>query len=211
MAALISEILREPAYSESPLGHSEPELTESKGAKRLDLVIFARSESGKPLVTAELKLPWRAEGRTPYNTQLVSDAHAKASRAGALYFITWNVRRLVVWKTDDPGIELYRRVVYDREIPTSILISEADLDRADTKSALNQVVRELIQFLHALFVGTSEPNFLPLDKLFIANLESALYFPVEAVIHGIKKQLSDNHKFRRELERWMREEQGWIV
>lgn len=211
MAALISEVLREPNYSTSPLGQAEPELTELRGAKRLDLAIFAREDPNRPLITAELKLPWRAEGRTPYNSQLVSDAHDKASKAGALYFITWNVRRLVVWKTDDPGVELESRVLYDRELLASAIRSEIDLDKPDVRSALNKSVRELIHFLDSLLVGPAEPSFLPLDRLFIAKLEAALYFPIEATARQIGTRVSSQSRFRHHLERWMREEQGWVV
>jgi hypothetical protein len=211
MAASITEILREPAYANSPLGRAESELTESRGARRHDLVIFSRLAPAKPLVTAELKLPWRAEGRTPYNSQLVSDAHAKASRAGSLYFMTSNVRRIVVWKTDDPGVELERRVIYDHEISASAIRSEADLERSDTKAAIGAGIRDLVQFLHTLVTGPSEPVFLPLDKIFIANLEAALYFPVEATIQRLQERLAKEPRFRILLERWMREEQGWIV
>src|SRR2546426_874775 len=115
-AELITSALRNPEFSESPLGHAEPELTELRGARRLDLVLFHRQNPLEPVVTGELKVPWDALGRTPYNSKVVEDAHAKASRAGALYFITWNIRRVVVWKTDDPGVALPDRVIYDREV-----------------------------------------------------------------------------------------------
>ncbi len=126
----INQILGRPEFFNSPLGRAEPELTEFRGARRLDLVVFERLRPREPIVTGELKVPWSPEGRTPYNADVVNDAHSKASNCGALYFITWNFRRVVVWKTDDPGVALPDRVVYDNElVPTAIPIrTQADLD-----------------------------------------------------------------------------------
>jgi hypothetical protein len=47
---------------------------------------------------------------------VLEDAHRKASNCGAKYFITWNIRRAVIWRTDDPGVPLPQRVVFDREL-----------------------------------------------------------------------------------------------
>src|SRR6266851_6986248 len=124
VAELVTATLRGAEFADSPLGHAEPELTELRGARRLDLVIFGRRDTSEPIITGELKVPWDAVGRTPYNSSLVEGAHGKASRAGALYFLTWNIRRVVVWKTDDPGVSLTNRVVHDKEIvPSSITLS----------------------------------------------------------------------------------------
>jgi hypothetical protein len=55
-AQAITTILARTEYENSPLGHAEPQLTEYRGARRLDLVLFARREREKPLVTGELKV-----------------------------------------------------------------------------------------------------------------------------------------------------------
>lgn len=209
-AELITGILQETASGDSPLGHAEPELTEFRGAKRLDLVIFKRAEPEVPLVTGELKVPWDAAGRSPYSSKLLEDAHLKASKAGALYFITWNIRRVVVWKTDDPGVELPARVVYDDEMVSFPLRSEADLASPQVATALEEGVRALVDFLTSLLSGPPQPVFLPLDLLFIARLEAALDFPIEATSRALASQLG-TRRFRLALERWMREEQGWVV
>src|SRR4051794_12556157 len=93
VAARITEHLCDPQFAESRLGHAEPELSELRGARRLDLVIFDRNTPTLPLITGELKVPWAADGRTPYAATLIDGAHSKASRVGARYFITWNIRR----------------------------------------------------------------------------------------------------------------------
>lgn len=210
-AALITEILTNPDYSESPLGHAEAELTELRGARRLDLVIFNREVRQEPIITCETKVPWAADGRTPYNTAVVEAAHGKASRVGALYFITWNIRRVVVWKTDEPGVALSQRVVFDKEMITQPLKSAADLDLADVQDALRSGVEDLISFLHSLLTGPPAPTFLPLDKLFIASIEAALDFPIEKTAQAVRERMGASITTKREVERWMRDIQGWVV
>lgn len=210
-AALISELLRTPAFAESALGHAEAELTEFRGARRLDLVLFSRSDLPEPLITAELKVPWEPIGRTPYNASVLEDAYRKAGNAGALYFITWNIRRIVVWKTDEPGVPLINRVVYDKEIISREVESKAALDRPGFKEELRIGVTALLQFLTSLLAGAVEPHFLPIDRIFIARLESALDHPISATASVLAERSVSNRTFRRQFEEWMRDTQGWLV
>ncbi len=210
-AALITELLRGARFAESRLGRAEAELTEFRGARRLDLVIFDRDAIEDPLITGELKVPWDPLGRTPYNTQVVEDAYRKAGNAGSIYFLTWNIRRVVVWKTDDPGVPLLQRVVYDREIIPRVLRSEEDLRNTENVESLRSGLEALLSFLDDLINGPPQPVFLPIDQIFIANLEAALDHPISATIVAVQEKLSSSAPFRRELERWMRDVQGWLL
>ncbi len=79
--------------------------------KRRDLTIYDRSD--KIAVTGEVKLPYMADGGSPYNESVVEDAFKKAGKVGARFFVTWNVNRLVLWQTDDAGKPLHERHIYD--------------------------------------------------------------------------------------------------
>jgi hypothetical protein len=210
-ANAISSLLKGPEFKDSPLGHAEAELTELRGARRLDLVIFRRDNPVEPLITGELKVPWDARGRTPYNSAVVEDGHRKASNAGALYFLTWNIKRVVVWKTDDPGVPLPDRVVHDQEIVPETLRTVEDLERSDVRESLRTGVESLVKYLTGLVAGPPAPVFLPLDRIFIARLEAALDYPILKTAEAIEQKLSQGARFRREHERWMREVQGWTV
>lgn len=210
-AARITTILGDSAYADSPLGRAEPELGEYRSARRLDMVLFGRENPEEALITGELKVPWDSAGRTPYNSKLVNEAHSKATNAGAQYFLTWNVRRVVVWKTDQPGVPLFERVVYDKEIVPVAITSAADLERADVKDALASGIADLIAFLNSAITGRPHPTFLPLDRIFIARLEAALDFPIEQTANAISSRTASSIRFKREFEKWMREEQGWLV
>ena len=211
-AEAINQVLSLQEFGDSLLGRAEAELSELRGAHRLDLVLFGRRAPHDPVVTGELKVPWSPEGRTPYNAALVNDAHSKASNCGALYFITWNIRRVVVWKTDDPGVALPDRVVYDNElVPTEIPVrSQADLDESRVKENIAAGIYRLVQRLDSLLSGPPVPSFLPLDRLFIARLEAALDFPIHSAAKEMAARLTD-HRFKVALERWMRDVQGWTV
>ena len=210
-AARISEILRGEQFSKSPLGHAEAELTEFMGNHRLDIVIFDRTNDAKPLITGELKVPWDALGRTPHNSKVLQDAHAKASNCGATYFITWNIRRAVVWRTDDPGVPLPQRVIYDQELIPTVLTKATDLSKSEFLSTWKKAVEKFVTFLHQLMVGATPPTYLPLDRQFIGRLESLLDFPLEFTTVALAERLAKDAAFRRRAESWMRDRQGWLI
>ncbi|WP_263365239.1 N-6 DNA methylase [Edaphobacter bradus] len=210
-AALISELLKDESFADSDLGHAEPELTEYRGARRLDLVIFSRNDPSRAMVTGELKVPWDRQGRTPYNTSVVEDAYKKAGTAGAEYFITWNVRRIVLWKTDQPGTPLSDRVVYDRELFTQEIKDQKDLRRQAVQEALKSALEDLLRFISSLFAGQRELHFLPIDRIFIARLESALDHPIAATEMAITERMVSERAFKLQLNKWMRDAQGWPV
>lgn len=146
-AALISELLKTEDFVDSEMGHAERELTERRGARRLDLVIFSRVDGTLPLITGELKVPWDPVGRTPYNSSVVEDANSKASNAGALYSLTWNIRHVVVWKTDEPGVPLIERVVYDKEVISREIDSAEAFSKPAFLEELRLGVTALLEFM----------------------------------------------------------------
>jgi len=63
--------------------------------KRKDLRFY--ESSGGLGLCGEVKLPGTPEGRSPYDDELVTNAHQKADNAGVQYFFTWNVNVFVLW------------------------------------------------------------------------------------------------------------------
>lgn len=64
----------------------------SQKAKRKDLRLY--DETGRLILSGEIKLPGTPEGRSSYADDLVRDAHQKADNADVQYFFTWNVNLL---------------------------------------------------------------------------------------------------------------------
>jgi hypothetical protein len=79
------------------------------------------------------------------------------------------------------------------------------------QESLAQGVEDLIAFLYAALIGLPSPTFLPLDRLFIARLESALDFPIQQTAAEITRRMNLDATFRRSTEKWMRDVQGWVV
>src|SRR6266849_9630735 len=76
-----------------PFGSSEIEEFAKGTAKRSDLRIYERKDSGrgKLLVSGEVKLPGTPLGRSAFDPALMQDAFDKATRENCRYFFTWNV------------------------------------------------------------------------------------------------------------------------
>jgi len=81
-----------------PFTEAKVEQKTSGSGKRRDLSLLDRD--GKKALTGEIRFPDAQDGETPYNAKLVTDARRKAGRAGAPFFFTWNVNRLVLWPTE---------------------------------------------------------------------------------------------------------------
>lgn len=73
------------------------EIEESKriNRKRSDLRVYG--SNNQLILAGEVKLPGTADGRNAYNSALVEDSAHKASNAGAEFFFTWNVNKLVLF------------------------------------------------------------------------------------------------------------------
>ncbi len=173
--------------------------------KRRDLTIYDRSD--QIAVTGEVKLPYMADGGSPYNESVVEDAFNKAGKVGARFFVTWNVNRLVLWQTDDAGKPLHERHIYDDAFTQ--VRDEDDL----VNPAVQQTIRRgLIRFLERAsqaYTGALPLAKRPLDEFFITVLEAALERPIAAVLRAITKKYARGATFKTRLNSWMRDAQGW--
>ena len=104
-------------FSQNPSWNfARTDIEQSKGIKRKrsDLRIY---DTKKRLVLAgEVKLPGTPEGRNAYNSDLVGDAFQKASSAGAEFFFTWNVNKLVLFDSKKWDVPLMERRVREFDL-----------------------------------------------------------------------------------------------
>lgn len=174
--------------------------------KRRDLSLVGRD--GQTILTGEIKMPDAADGTTPYRSEVVQDARAKAERSGAKFFFTWNVNECVLWETATAGAGLKDRA-YERWIVTSIT-SRNQL----TQSAIQHAIYEwLVKFLHEtagfLQVGARIGAKSP-DIKFVHALESALALPIRHTFDSLSKLYGTKPVFKRDLDQWM-VSSGWTV
>ena len=100
-------------HPDVPLGTSDIESYGRGNQKRHDLRFYERSKSGrgKLALSAEVKLPGTAHGRSPFDPALVQDAFDKADRAVCRYFFTWNVEELALFDRHLVDRPLYERCI----------------------------------------------------------------------------------------------------
>lgn len=192
--------------SELPFSAAKIEQRGSGSTKRRDISLLDRSRI--PVVTGEVKLPWMADGGSPYNAKVVQDAYKKALKAGAKYFFTWNVNECVLWETAKATgtwkDQNYRTWQVANVHSAAQLTHPAAID--EIQSWLAVFLRDIAEILRGQSpVGTRTP-----DERFIETLESSLKLPILLTL----EELTDRYKqtaFKTDLDHWMRTEQGWTI
>lgn len=189
-----------------PFQRSKVEQTGTGSRKRRDLSILDKSK--RVVLTGEIKLPYQAEGNSPYISKVVSDARKKARKAKARFFFTWNVNECVLWETEpaDPS-----RLGQDyKSWQVTHVHNEGQLEHLATEEEIKDW---LVRFLHGvsqILEGKVKIGRKPPDEKFIDALESALKTPIQFTYNELDS-LYQKKRERAVLERWMREEQGWTI
>ena len=173
--------------------------------KRRDLTLLDKNKV--PVLTGEVKLPYAKDGSTPYNDAVVTDARSKALRARARFFFTWNVNEFVLWETT-PDKASYQDQKYKSWLVTAVH-KESHLDIDPTLQAIQSWIDKFLLEFSDIVRGTAPIGFKPPDERFIDLLESALRTPIMMTFEELLSRYGDP-KFKRELDRWMREE-GWTI
>jgi type I restriction-modification system DNA methylase subunit len=184
-----------------PFTEAKVEQKATESAKRRDLSLLARD--GKKALTGEIRFPDAKDGETPYNAKLVTDARRKAARAGAPFFFTWNVNRLVLWPT--PG---------EHEVAIFDVVQVRRREELEYLAVERQIRDEFIpRFLEryaAIYKGEEETGVRPLDQRFITRLESALQNIANVIFVHALERCRTNKKFKKDLDGWMRS-QDWLL
>ncbi|MCY3019652.1 MAG: N-6 DNA methylase [Planctomycetota bacterium] len=186
-------------------GRAAIEQSSRGSAKRRDVTIYDRE--GKIAVTIEVKLPYMVDGTTPFNQTVVEDAHSKAARAGARFFATWNVNRLVLWQTDDAGKPLFERHIWDTSITQ--VRDETDLTFPVVEEGIKRGLSKFLERASQAYTGASPLSKRPLDEFFITVLEAALERPIAATFIALARTCEQDTAFKSKLDAWMRDVQGW--
>ena len=175
-------------------------------AKRRDLTLL--DKSNRVVLTGEIKLPFRAEGGTPFNADLIQNARSKALRAGCDFFFTWNVNEFVLWETRGKSVSWQEENYRSWEV-TNIL-QESQLESPPTEHALITWLYVFLREFGGIYRGTLSIGTKLPDEKFIDALESSLTMPVRQTQEELEKRYA-GLRFKAELDQWMRDEQGWTI
>jgi hypothetical protein len=198
-------------HPDMPLGTSDIESYGRGNQKRHDLRFYERSKSGrgKLALSAEVKLPGTAHGRSPFDPALVQDAFEKADRAVCRYFFTWNVEELALFDRHLVDRPLYERCI--GQWPLGLQLNRpTDVERPDVKKRLYE------EFLPRFFGDFADIYLherkvaLPLTDLYITVLESYLggpMGPVRELRDFLTVECESNKRFESEFLKWLGQQQ----
>jgi type I restriction-modification system DNA methylase subunit len=199
----ITEILVK--NSRLPFSEAKIEQRGSGSTKRRDLTLLDKDK--KAVLTGEVKLPWAADGRSPYNEAVVQDARQKAKRARVRFFFTWNVNEFVLWETDSVEAPLKNRQF--RSWPVTLVNKPEHLEVSSTIHTLKTWLPDFLAefaniYLGAALLGTQMP-----DEKFLRMLEAALHQPIFYTQEELEARYQ-KPKLKAELDQWMKAK-GWLI
>lgn len=180
---------------------------QNKGSqKRRDLTLLDRN--GVVVLTGEVKLPYQKNGGSPYNAEAIKDARLKARRAKSNFFFTWNVNEFVLWETTSTRIPL--RDQNFKAWDVTAVHKESHLELPMTEHAIQCWLAGFLDEFAQIQSGTKLIGHKAPDEKFIEALESSLRMPIIFTVEKLDEKYK-NPRFKSELDKWMRDEQGWII
>ncbi|MBE0537911.1 MAG: N-6 DNA methylase [Phycisphaerae bacterium] len=204
VASWINEILQK--NTSLPFSRAKCEQSTKGSRKRRDLTLLDKDD--RIVLTGEVKLPYQEDGGSPYNATVVSDARRKAARAKAPFFFTWNVNECVLWETVSARASWQEQNYRAWEV-TSVH-KESHLVLPMTLHAIQNWLPVFLNEFALILRGTAAIGEKSPDEKFVGALESALQMPIALTVEALADRYQ-KAKFRRELDKWMRDEQGWII
>ncbi|HXP62864.1 MAG TPA: N-6 DNA methylase, partial [Dongiaceae bacterium] len=186
------------------------EIEESKGTKRKrsDLRVYVADD--KLVLAGEVKLPGTPEGRNAYNPALVEDSYQKASNAGAEFFFTWNVNKLVLFDSKQWQKPIMERRLKDYDLGLDLDKPE-DVSRAEVEKAIREFLARFFADFQDILAGR-QPNWgMAPDEFFIRAFESHISWPVKLTAEFLWASSAKAKAFDSLLQEWMAADQGWAV
>lgn len=204
VASWINELLaKDPRL---PFSRAKCEQRGKGSLKRRDITLLDKSK--RVVLTGEVKLPYQKDGGTPHNTSVVKDARTKARRAKCSYFFTWNVNEFVLWETA-PARTPWRDQNFTSWKVTNIQ-KESHLELPMTIHTIKDWIGRFLDEYSQVLLGATPLGLKSPDERFVDALESALQMPVMANFEELSRRYKKT-RFKGELDKWMREEQGWTI
>jgi hypothetical protein len=186
------------------------EIEESKGIerKRSDLRVYDAND--KLVLAGEVKLPGTPEGRNAYNAALVEDSYQKASNAGAEFFFTWNVNKLVLFDSKQWQKPIMERRLKDYDLGLDLENPE-DVSRAEVEKAVREFLARFFAEFQGILAGQQPGWGMAPDEFFVRAFESHIFWPVKLTAEFLWAGSAKSKAFDSLLQEWMANDQGWAV
>ena len=134
--------------------------------------------------------------------------HFESARFCYESVFTWNVNECVLWETFPEHTSQM-----DRRFKSWSVTVVHKPNHLEVPSTFHAIRSWLVKFLHEfteilqgkILIGVQSP-----DIKFIEALESALNLPILLCLESMEERYKET-KFKNNLDKWMREEQGWII
>ena len=190
------------------LPFAEPDVEEQSEGTRKRNDITLKDKSGVKVLTGEIKLPWAADGQSPYNDEVVADARKKAKRARVRYFFTWNVNDFVLWETEPEGGENAGKSYKSWHVAD--IHTDTQIELLSTDNTIKLWLRKFLYEFRSILEGSVSLGKKAPDEYFIETIESYLRQPIFQT-HDALLNLYKDKRFKREIDRWMQSDLGWVV
>ena len=140
------------------------------------------------------------------DTELLKNATEKAHATGAEYFVTWNMRDAIIWKTPKPG----EKVLAEHRVkpyPSLYEINDAeDLKNEQHKIALKNRTKEILEDIATLKNKGTLHSITADATFFVKKLHTAVDNLYPDAEKSLKKKIAFDIKFRNELIAWARKQ-----
>src|SRR5713226_3373907 len=191
---MMNQIIRERSLG-FDRADAEQSIPMGRKHKFADAILW-KSAGSEPACEMELKRPFIDAA----DFELVENAAAKANAIGAPYFLTWNVRDLVLWETFVPGKPLLDR----RCRWWSNIIDVADVtDLRDLHwERLRAFLNELLDELDGLYNRGKRFERLPIDEFFVRKLRSVVASNYRIYAAVTRKRCLADGRYYGDLRKW---------
>ncbi|RZN42498.1 MAG: hypothetical protein EFT35_01810 [Methanophagales archaeon ANME-1-THS] len=162
---------------------------------RADLVIWEDKNRTKTACVIELKRP----EYNGYSLELTDTAMRKANFLGSPFFATWNINEFVLWETFEEGTPLLDRRRWHRDVVAIKRIEE--VKRREIEEKLKKFLKEFLtkDFFEICYIQKKVPT-LPLDRIFIDRLKSAVNSFYIGNFRGLEGETSEGCGFPAAIE-----------
>jgi hypothetical protein len=139
-------------------------------------------------------------------SELLKNAAEKAQTIGAGYFVTWNMRETIIWKTPKQG-ESVRAEHREKQYSALITINHADdLKNAQHKITLKNRTREILDDLTTLKNKGTLIDVIATPTFFVKILHTAVDNIYPNVVTALVKKAGLDIKFRNQLNAWAKKQ-----